>query len=259
MNDLRKNKLSRMSPSSNSSTTPPLIRPVKQSFKPMVAAIVLLALGGLAGTAGAAPISFSVTGTAKTNLYGYVTGQSYTFNWIMNVDFTNNASSFFNSVDNYWSDELVSEAPIFTDVSGDGLTGSWQRPIVAEDDPYSVIEAGNDFGTHHFTLRADTDGAYSIGLQANGTDVVGIEAAVLRIGNIFSCPGSYTDPTSYFAGLTGTYTPIFGLISLYTVNPEVLSFTPTSVTISAIPEPSTAFLTGLGLVALFFHRRRRAR
>jgi hypothetical protein len=34
-----------------------------------------------------------------------------------------------------------------------------------------------------------------------------------------------------------------------------MDFTPTSLTISTIPEPSTALLTGLGLMVLVFRRR----
>jgi hypothetical protein len=235
----------------------------KQWFKTMAAAAALLAFCALAGTASAAtPIKFSVTGTPNSTMYGYTNGQSYTFHWIVNSGFTNNWSSFFDSIDNYWSDELVSEAPIFIDVSGDGLTGSWQRPEAVDNDPYSYLETWTHTGGDtNLELYVGNDGnpKYSIGLQANGTDLYSIYADNLNIGNIFNFPTSYTDPNDYFAGLTGTYTPINGAMGLYPVSGTPLFFNATSVTISAIPEPTTALLTGLGLVALVFLRRRHAR
>jgi hypothetical protein len=259
MNDLRKNEPSRMSLSSNTSTTPPLIRPVKQWFTPMVAAIVLLALSVLAGTAQAASTSFSVTGTAQNTLYGYTNGQSYTFNWIVNSGFTNNGSSYFASgvdLENYWADENTNQAPVITAVSGDGLTGTYVRPTVGWDDPYSAIDVWFHYGVTNLTLSVANDAYQSIGLQANGTDIRWIEASDLYIGDIWSFPGSYTDPNVYFAAFTGTYTPTAGDIMLIPVSGDVLHFTPTSLTISTIPEPSTALLTALGLAVLVIRRRR---
>lgn len=228
---------------------------LNQWFKTVVVAIALTTLSTVAGTAGDFSIQFSLTGTADSSQYGYISGQSYTFNWIVNSGFMNNASSQFTANNNFWTDEFVSQAPIFSDLSGDGLTGSWQRPVLNEVDPYSYINVWYNHGTHTLILLAANDSDYSIGLQANGTNVWGMDAFI-QIGNIFNFPASYTDPNDYFASFTGTYTPNNSTMWLYPVIGSSLTFTPTSLSISTIPEPSTALLTGLGLVALFFRRRR---
>jgi len=221
----------------------------------MAAVAVLLSLNTLAGTANADPIQFTLTGTANSTMYGYTSGQSYSFNWIVNSGFTNNPSSEFTASKNLWTDELVSEAPIFSALSGDGLTGSWVRPTVGEDDPWSLIQI---FNASSINLTAGNDAGYSTGFNANGTAIREITGLAV-IGNIFSFPASYTDPNVYFASRTGTYSPSSGNIQLVPVSGPAVTFNATSFTISTIPEPSTALLTGLGLVALIFRRRRHAR
>ena len=223
-----------------------------------IAAAEFLGLSILEGTASANPISFTLTGTADNSLYGYVSGQSYSFTWVVNSGFTDNGSSWFIGDDNFWNEELVSESPIFTDVRGDGLSGSWQRPTGAEDDPYSNLRAFFD-GDQRLSLYAGTDASGgSIGLLANGAAVSAVRGDVY-MDSIFSFPGSYTDPNVYFGGLTGTYAPTAGGLAIYTVGGGPMSFTATSVTISAVPEPSTALLGVLGLVTPLALRRRNAR
>jgi len=223
-----------------------------------VVAVAFISLGALTGTARADLFQFTLIGTANSDGYGYDFGQSYTFQFAANNSFENNASSYFNADINRWGDDSVSDTPIFTDVSGDGLTGAWQRPVIDAGDPNSYIEIWNNlFNTHQLILQASNDGEYSLGLQINDTDVVKFQTFNLEIGNIFSFPASYTAPNLYFAGVAGTYTPDVGFLDIYLIDDTIISFTLTEVTISAIPEPSTALLAGLGLVALLFRRRAR--
>ena len=224
-------------------------------FKTLATTAALLALSMLAGTSRAASINFTLTGTAMSSQYGYAEGEQYTFNWIVNSGFTNNASSYFTSIYNYWSDDHVSEAPIFTDVSGNGLTGSWLRPVLAQNDPYSFIDTTS---ANHLSLFAGNGASYSIGLQANGVDVYSLTGVAVTGADIFTYPGSYTDPNAYFTGLTGTYILNGGAINVETAD-GTIGFISNSLTISTIPEPSSALLTGLGLAALVFRRRRHAR
>ena len=149
--------------------------------------------------------------------------------------------------------ELQYESFSHTLVQNDGLTGSWQRPVLAESDPFSFIHVGTD----QLNLYAGNDANYSIGLKANGVDVYGI-GGIAVTGDIFSHPGSYTDPNAYFTGLTGTYILDGGGINFQTAG-GTIGFSPNSLTIGTIPEPSSALLTGLGLADLVFRRRRHAR
>ncbi len=228
-------------------------------FKTIIAVAALLTLSTVPGTATDFSAQFSLTGWANDTLYGYTNGLSYTFYWIVNSSFTNNDMSGFISTENYWADTRTDQAPIFSGAGGDGLTGSWQRPVIGQFDPYSFITVSSDRGYHALTLLAGNDAGYSVGLQANGTGVYGLWAYALEIGDIFSFPMSYTNPNNYFAGLTGTYAVASGSFTLQTVGTGALTFTPASLTISTIPEPSTGLLTGLGLVVLLFRRRLHAR
>lgn len=230
--------------------------PVGRRFRTGLAAIALLALMSSAGTAGAAiAIQISFTGTATSDNYGYIAGESYTFDFTVNSAFTETSYSAFDGTMNYWVDEFVSDTPIFTDVSGDGMTGSWQRPVAAEGDPWNNIETRTWTGQPELAVIASNDGDYPIGLQIGGVDVESV-TAMARIGNIFSFPGTYTNPAAYFAGLTGTYPANGEYLFIYTVNPQVMGFSINSVTIGVIPEPATAALMACAGWALLMRRRR---
>jgi hypothetical protein len=218
-------------------------------------AIALLSLFTQAGTAGANPIRFSLTGTpdADAVTYGYTESQNYTFTWTLNTGFTNNASSFFTGSWNGWCDDYSYEAPLFSDFSGDGLTGSWQRPVDGITDPYSCL----DVYSTKVELLAQNEAIphQSIGLQVNGVDIFWVSAtAVIDISPSF--PGYYTDPNDYFAPSTGTYLPTGGGVNIGLTNGDVLYFSPTSFTISQIPEPSSGVLIMCVAGGLVFIRRR---
>ena len=52
------------------------------------------------------PIQISVTGTADSTALGYTSGQSYTFNWVINESYTGNVSwDIFDPNINQWHEE----------------------------------------------------------------------------------------------------------------------------------------------------------
>lgn len=220
-----------------------------------------LALTVVAGTANAAVVRLTVTGTANSNLQGYVAGQPYSFHWDLNSAFANaEAQTYFTTTQNSWDDDFVSESPIFVNAGGDLLTGAWQRPTLNNGDPYSYVDVSGGAAHNLDLYAADESFSYSLGLQLNGTGIVVMEAQDLNVGNIFSFSGSPSDPAAYFSALAGSYPVSSGTLTIYQQGDSTgVGFTPTALTIGVVPEPSTALLAGLGLMMPLFRRRSRGR
>lgn len=218
--------------------------------------VVFGALALLAAAAAHAQITFTITGTAAATDYGYTSGQSYTFSFVLNTAFTNNTSSRFDSSSNYWDQELETESDIYTNIYGTGLSGTFVSPHSADiNTPYAYVDTESAQSNIILNQGSDTPGVY-IGLQTlSGTDLTVITATFNDsiIGSSAAAyPGTYTPLTTYWSNYLGTYT-ISGTLSLYSNGGTPLeSFSITSVTISdasAVPEPAT-YAALLGLVAL---------
>lgn len=140
---------------------------------------------------------------------------------------------------------------LFSSISGDGLSGTLTQPS----SPYSYLwtqETGSPDG-----LGLAERSYSSNGLTVNGEELDELSAGGLYFED-FTFPATYVDPTAYFSSHTGSYTPQPGGQIL--VRGDIsgpLAFTPTNVTIEAIPEPATLafvgiFGGGLWLVRRFF-------
>lgn len=200
----------------------------------------------------AASIQISVTGTADISVLGYTAGQSCTFNWVINESFQYNPSNGYSSTLNQWGENIPTDSPVFSSISGNGLTGTLTRPS----DPYSYILMF-DFGSPPEDLRlsASSDGG-GIGVWANGEELRSLDASQLYITD-FDFPGTYTDPTAYFSGYIGSYTPAAGgTVRVWTIENSAITFTPTNVSIEAIPEPSTLVFIGAFVGGMCIARRR---
>ncbi len=114
---------------------------------------------------------------------------------------------------------------------------------------------GNTLMLSVWVANYATDGV--IPLQADTMQLYSIDASSLLIDHTFNVPAGYVDPNEYFADHLGTHSVTNGNMYLYPYpsGNTVMNFRPTSITFSTIPEPSTALLTGLGLLALVFRRR----
>jgi hypothetical protein len=208
-----------------------------------------------------ADITINVTAKALGPDFGYQQDDIATFVFTLNPgDFSSNVSgNFFSSANNRWGDEAVSELPTFTNVTGTGLGGAWVRPTLNTNDPYSLLVTVDDGMDDVFGLIAGDDGGYGIGLTA-GTHTLGkIQIDATRLGLNFNFTGTYTDPTAYFNSLLGPYVATTGTLQLWDIDQIAhLSFSVQSVTIGAIPEPSTAAsLVGLAALAVATRRRRK--
>lgn len=199
-------------------------------------------LAVLAGVGAAhAQLVFSVSGTADATGHGYTSGQAVTFVFTTTAaDVSGYGANQFYSYTNRWQQETTAETALFTDVSGTGLTGAFTIPSANLGDPLLYIQALPP-GPSYLVLEAGAEAVGSnIGLSANGTAVTGIIAGNLDFGQSYPAPQAYTAPATYFSPFVGTHALNGGgYMTLYLSGGPTVSFTATSLTISAVPEPST--------------------
>ena len=220
-----------------------------------------LAVVLLAGSALVAPaqVTFNVTATADSTGFGYTAGQTVHFIFqTTTANISGNAGSGFNASQNYWVEDFTSSVQLFTSVSGTGLAGTFTRPTASSGDPFSVVAAYPP-GYSQLTLLASAEtGGSSIGLTAGGYAVTSLRADLLDWGQTFTMPGVYTPLATYFASYAGTHALNPGGYVEFFAAGSPVDFTPTSITISAVPESSTyALVFGvIGLAAAQCLRRR---
>ena len=221
--------------------------------------IVTLSIIVTASICWADPIQVSITGTANGNAFGYTSGQSYTFNWVINEAYTDGpALDSFEPTHNIWREESVSDSRVFSALSGDGITGTYTQP----GNPVSFLQTGSPVSGQENKLscnaRTTSLLTENLGIYANGYSLISFSASSINIG-AWAFPQTYTDPTAYMSSYTGTYSSIGGSIEMEHVNPvtgaSYLSFSPTSATIEAIPEPATLAFVGIFGGGLWFIRR----
>lgn len=230
-------------------------------------------------------------GGSWASTYGYTQGQSYTFVFTTGTSFANNSSSVFSSAYLAWVATSAGEGNIWASVSGSGLGGAYVAPTGADINS-QLSYARHNTGRDILSLTAATDdptGLTSpyIGLTTpNNTAIAELRMEVSnKIGSpltpVTSFPAlsylsAFEDPVSYFSTRTGTYTgswtftqsggaPLDNTVGIYLRVPGPgVDFTAkyelavTSITISAVPEPSTyAVLAGGAGLAIAVWRRRR--
>jgi len=212
--------------------------------------IAVLITGLMGNLAVADPIQISITGTASSSALGYTTGQSYTFNWLLSETYTQHDYDWFSSDGLQYTEMVGGDPLLFSEVSGDGISGTY----IASGAPYTYI-GGWATGGAHFSFLAGTEnsGAAPMGLTANGEGVRFVEANNITIGDLVF-PESYVRPTDFFAGYTGTYVSGGEMVLKSSLAGNV-NFTPTSVTIAAVPEPATALSLVLGGLVVAGYRR----
>ena len=193
------------------------------------------------------PIQISVTASARDTALGYTAGNEYTFNWVVNEGYAGNPLDGFTSDINRWMDASPLDSQLFSNLSGDGITGSYVKSSY----PLSYVAINNDL--LYLTCTDENEGA--LGIQVNGDNIISFSASFL-ITTSFSYPEAYVDPTTYLSSYIVTYAPPdSGEVKLRTENGSIY-FDYASTTIQTIPEPSSLVLVLTGAAGVWFTRRR---
>jgi hypothetical protein len=220
----------------------------------------LIGIFALVGSTAHAQVTISVTGTADATGLGYTLGQTYTFTYTIAPSVTSNGFSFSNATNTLWYDYNLSHDPLFTSVTAPGLAGTFTRPP-GTTDPHSFIQIRHPSGVDTLEVSASSQSG-DIGLTVSGFAVQYAYFYLTNAGTAFAYPGTYTDPATFFQSYTGTYNTTAGAthyLDIYapTGSPTHAYFTISSLTIAAVPEPSTyAAFAGAAALGLAFLRRR---
>lgn len=204
---------------------------------------------------------FTVGATVAADTSGaYSTGEAVSFTFTVNpaFDYTSNYYYYSHGEMIYWSTEWTYDSPLWSEITGTHLTGSWELPDQSLTSPYDYIQV--DFNFNQFELFAGSDSNESLGLQANGNEV-----QYFYVNNVFNGmglvdPGSITDLFTYFADYYGTFSnsdPI-NAASIYYTSGNMTTLTVTDLTITgAVPETASfGLFLGLGAIGFALRRRR---
>lgn len=239
--------------------------------------LFLCSLGFVAlALAGRAQVTITLHATPTSDSLGYVTTQTYDFVFVLNSDSAAGSAGSAVADDHYdWSDEFTFHPPVWSSVSGDGLAGTWVQPVAGIADNAShllITTSASTFvspqitpgTTGNFQVLAAADQS-NIGLTAQGHPVQWIYFSGNFTGLNFTGIGSsLADPNVYMAGFTGTYatsTSYRGWLRTTDLENAFFTINSLSVSVAAIPEPSTwaALTLGLALCGVGAYRRRRLR
>jgi hypothetical protein len=224
----------------------------------------LLVLLLLMGSTTNAQVTITVTATANNTNLGYTSGNTYSFTYTLASPVADVVPNYFDLTHNSWYEYHLYQSPLFTAISGDGLSGSLTRPTVSDTDPHSRIEIRTNVatpGSDYLVLSAVSQFS-DLGITANGNEIWSVYLQLNNSEASFLYPGSFMEPTSIFAASSGTYAPSGDThgISIFSLYSGAAHFDVSSFTIgnsNAIPEPSTyAALFGLGALGLVVWWRR---
>lgn len=174
-------------------------------------------------------------------------GEAVSITFVLSDDPLATAANPFRYID----ERVTVDRDLFHGILGDDLTGSWQRPVGFDADPYSVVFRRMD----EVGVRADEDSVASgLSLFYRGDRLSKLDfAATLLVTQGWATPsGTYAD---LFLGLAGDYAVTgSGIIGLLSGPEYVVSIDRLLV----VPEPSTyGLMLGALAVAVAAARRRR--
>ena len=223
-------------------------------LRPFGSLTVLIGLFLLGSASTRAQVTFTIHGNAATNgsqtFFGYSSGQAVTFAFTLAPNFSNNFSSNFIGGapgSNSWSETTnPTDGIIWASINGTGLTGTYNPSL-----PTGNIQVSP--ATNPLQLNAQNNNFnLNIGVTANGVSLSDFITDTFSSSSFptFATSGSYVNPATYFSVYAGTYALNTGILKMYDVGAgHNTTFTATSLTIGAVPEPST-YAALIGLAAL---------
>lgn len=228
--------------------------------------VLLCVLTGLTSAA-RAQVTITVNGTITGSGvgHGYTNGQSIALHFEL-TDFGSAPAFGVADQDTYyqWVEESTSATPIYANVSGTGLAGSYAPSTAFAGSPYAYLQAHQNSNPGQLVLVVGTNSfPGDMGVSVNGLQLTRLFVSV-QLLNFSPIVGStLPDSTEYFSGFVGTYEDLFQPTSqLQTHNGSLITttFVVDSVTISAVPEPANFALMvgGAALGCILLRRRRRA-
>jgi hypothetical protein len=207
-------------------------------------------------------LNFTVNGTATQATNGYTVAQAVSFTFTLkSFGVVTPFGRARENIDYLWREETLADPELFASVSGTGLSGTWKRPDSDDDAPSSLLQV---FTYGELNISAGREGRSDTGLMVNGSDFSRLyfTATFIGLGDEFdTITGTLPDPTAYFgSNLIGTYLLDQQFVAYLSTAAASTNFTITSLTISAVPEPSSyaAMAGAAGLFGAVFIRRRRA-
>lgn len=223
--------------------------------------------------------SFTIQGTvtSPTPALGYTSGAAVSFTWVLD-DAAVRQARFAGPNCNgcagslAWFQDFFSTTPqLWRSITGSGLTGSWQPPADRDD---GVVALGvGPQASQNFQMLAQAQTGFVSGLQVNGLPVQALQMNAVYLGldlvgqvgaGIALSTAPPSDPTALLLTLAGTY-PVDRVFSdmgaIWASGPGggQFSFRVDSLTIAAVPEPSSWALLLTGMVAVAWGVRRRTR
>ncbi|AQQ72398.1 hypothetical protein SMSP2_02782 [Limihaloglobus sulfuriphilus] len=195
--------------------------------------------------------TITLTAMADGSGLGYNSGSTYDFSFVLNGSRTESNNDTFDDTYNSWFSANTSDDPLYLDIYGSGLSGTYQRPNGASNDPQENVIV-NSNGLDISVNAYETDDLNLTTLDGNNIDPIITDYFLLSGVTLDYSDTSYVSPETYFADYLGQYS-VSGspTLTLMTTGPDAY-FDINSVTIT--PEPATAIIFGLG--GLFIRRRR---
>lgn len=221
--------------------------------------------------AGAAPISFTFSGTFDTSGIGYVGGQPFSFTFLLN-DYAPTTPAGYLTADSggtgvvAWIDNAPGVPQVWANVTGTGLSGQWVPEVTSASQIALAVTAQGSGANASLTVAAHS----GVGVLVNGNShLVDLHFALVLDPYIVTLPGPAgtsipPDPTDFFANFLGNYArdPVFTPFGrMVVVGESPLHFTADRVTISAVPEsrvpePGMSLLIASGCLLLVAARRK---